>query len=136
MKDQILNPMAVARSANPKNYKPNYGVAQPQEDDDDLSDNPMESEEEEVLAFINNEKQKLRSAKAKQEFFSGMRLQLRVDSIEMRLQIENRPILRFSELNPNWHLKISNICAKIGFVEKDLALQVTLREISITDYFS
>jgi hypothetical protein len=140
MKEQILNPVAVARAANPKNYKPNYGKDKPseleEETDEQHSDSPMESEEEEVLAFIKHEKHKLRSAKAKQDFFSGIRLQLRVDSVEMHLHIENRPILRFSELHPNWHLKISNICTKIGFVEKDLALQVTLREIAITDYFS
>jgi hypothetical protein len=46
-----------------------------------------------------------------------------------------REILEYSEHFPNLHLKISNICLKAGFIEKDVAMQFSVREITAHDYF-
>lgn len=100
-----------------------------------LSDeDSLESETDEIRDFIRNEHSKLRSAQAKAEFFSGIRFQARIDSVEQRIQVENRAIIRDGTIHPNLHFKMSNICFKAGFIEKDLALQITLREIFLSDY--
>lgn len=65
----------------------------PEDDDSDSSDN-LATEQEDITNYIRNEQAKLKSAKAKAEFFSGIRMQTRVDSIEVRLQIDNRAIIR------------------------------------------
>jgi len=45
-----------------------------------------------------------------------------------------REIVRYNELLPNLHFTIANICLKLGFVEKDLAIQTTIKEILLIDY--
>ncbi len=46
-----------------------------------------------------------------------------------------RQILRESEIYPNWHLVLNNICVKVGFNNEDLVLNFSLREIMMTDYY-
>ena len=75
-----------------------------------------ESEEEEDLeVFYRNETAKYRNASAKRGFFSGMRLQLRIDSFQLILNSLQRKILRENEIYPNWHFICNNICLKAGF---------------------
>ena len=43
--------------------------------------------------------------------------------------------MRYNELLPNFHFTVANICLKLGFVEKDVAIQTTIKEISLVDYY-
>ena len=46
-----------------------------------------------------------------------------------------RQIVRNDEIYPNWHVVINNCCLKVGFNSADLALQFSVREVMIIDYF-
>jgi len=46
-----------------------------------------------------------------------------------------RQILRESEIYPNWHLVVNNLCVKVGFNNEDIAIHLSLREIMMTDYY-
>lgn len=61
-------------------------------DESELEESDPESEDEEVFQFIKNESVKLESSKAKAEFFSGIRFQMRLDTFELRLMIPRREI--------------------------------------------
>lgn len=63
-----------------------------------------------------------RSSRAKREFFSGIKLQLRIDTIEFRVNSRIREIIEFNMKNPNLHVKLSNLCFKAGFMGPDLAI--------------
>lgn len=63
-----------------------------------------------------------RSSRAKREFFSGIKLQLRIDTIELRVHSRIREIIEFKMQHPNLHIKLSNICFKAGFMGADLAI--------------
>jgi len=114
----------VARNASLANYKPFFGEEEetPEPVTEGQEETEIHSEDEEVLDFIKHEGVKLRSARAKQEFFDGIKFQVRIDTFEFRLQIPNREIVRYNELLPNFHFTVANICLKLGFVEKDLAI--------------
>lgn len=66
-----------------------------------LSDEEFESsaeEEEDFDEFYKRETAKYRNAAALREFFSGMRFQLRIDSVQFILNSLQRQILREMEL--------------------------------------
>ena len=46
-----------------------------------------------------------------------------------------RQIVRDAETYPNFHFIINNCCLKLLFNNEDLAIQYTVREIMIFDYF-
>jgi hypothetical protein len=76
-----------------------------------------------------------RSSRAKREFFSGCKFQIRMDSVELRIHSTLREIVEFKLVHPNLHIKINNICFKAGFSGPDLAVQFTVREVQVYDYF-
>jgi hypothetical protein len=83
---QIANPVQVARNASLASYKPFFGEEEETPETTEGQEEPeILSEDEEVLDFIKHEGVKLRSAKAKQEFFDGIKFQVRIDTIEFRL---------------------------------------------------
>lgn len=43
--------------------------------------------------------------------------------------------MRETELYPNWHFMANNIVLKAGFNNEDVIVHLTLKEISITDYY-
>ena len=97
---------------------------------DELSD-----EEEDLYETYRKEKAKLRSAQAKREFFSGIKFQMRTDSIQINLNSIKRQIVRDAETYPNLHFVINNMCLKLLFNNEDLAIQNSVREIMIFDYY-
>ena len=58
-----------------------------------------------------------------------------MDSFQLILQSSSRQILRDSEIYPNLHFTVNNICVKAGFDNADIRLQFILREISMVDYY-
>ena len=77
----------------------------------------------------------MRSAKAKRDFFSGIKFSVRIDTVELRLHSNLRDIVKFNEVYPNLHLIIQNICLKMGFQNQDAVVQTTLKEIALIDYY-
>lgn len=94
-----------------------------------------DSEEEDLETLYRKEAAKYRSATAKREFFSGIRFQLRMDSVQLILNSLKRQISRDNEIYPNWHFVTNNICLKAGFNNEDVAVQFSVREIMMTDYY-
>lgn len=60
---------------------------------------------------------------------------MRLDTFEIRLVVPRREIVRYDETYPNWHLVVKGFCIKMGFVNKDQVTQVSLKEVSIVDYY-
>ena len=65
---------------------------------------------------------KLQSSKARAAFFTGVRFQLRLDTLEIRLMVPRREIVYLNEIYPNFHVSVKNLCVKAGFVEESLAV--------------
>ena len=63
-----------------------------------------------------------RSNRAKREFFSGIKFQVRIDTVELRLHSSVREIIHYKTVHPNLHVMVSNICLKVGFTGPDLAI--------------
>lgn len=87
------------------------------------------------MNYIRNEAVKLESSYALSEFLSGIRFQMRLDTFEIRLLVPRREIVRYNEIYPNWHFIMKGLCVKLGFLGKEQVNQVTLKEISIIDYY-
>ena len=60
---------------------------------------------------------------------------MRNDSIQINLNSVCRQIVRNQESYPNMHFVINNCCLKLLFNNEDLAVQYTVKEIMIFDYF-
>lgn len=43
--------------------------------------------------------------------------------------------MRENEIYPNWHFVTNNIVVKAGFNNEDVAVQLSVREIMMTDYY-
>ena len=43
--------------------------------------------------------------------------------------------MREAEIYPNWHFVTNNICVKAGFNNEDVVLQLSVREVTMMDYF-
>ena len=98
---------------------------------------PVSESSEEIENYVKKKLKEAmsRSSRAKREFFTGIKFQIRIDTIEFRVHSSIREIIEFKTLQPNLHVKFSNICLKAGFTGPDLAIQFTIREISAQDYF-
>ena len=62
-------------------------------------------------------------------------MQVRIDSVQLILNSLRRQILRDNEIYPNWHFVTNNICIKAGFNNEDVILQVSVREVTMHDYY-
>ena len=60
---------------------------------------------------------------------------MRIDSFQLILNSLKRQIMRESEIYPNWHFVTNNICVKAGFNNEDVVLQLSVREVTMMDYF-
>ena len=64
-----------------------------------------------------------------------MRIQMRIDSVQLILNSIRRQIQRDNEIYPNWHFVTNNICLKAGFNNEDVVLTFSVREVTMTDYY-
>jgi len=60
---------------------------------------------------------------------------MRIDSFQLILNSLKRQIMREAEIYPNWHFVTNNICVKAGFNNEDVVLQLSVREVTMMDYF-
>lgn len=88
-----------------------------------------------MIEYIKNEAVKMENAFRLGEFANGIRFQMRLDTFEIRLVVPRREVVRYNEVHPNWHLVVKGLCVKMGFVDKNQVTQVTLKEVSIVDYY-
>jgi len=67
-------------------------------------------------------------------FVDGIKLDVRLDTFEVRLLVPRREIVAYNQIYPNWHFIVQGLCYKVGFVDADLKVELALREVAIYDY--
>ena len=141
---RVTDPIKAIKQADPADYveflkneeAPILETVSDKEDDmANLELTESEESEEDLYETYRKEKAKLRSEKAKREFFTGIKFQLRLDSIQVNVNSICRQIVRNAEAYPNLHFVINNCCLKLLFNNEDLAVQFTMKEIMLFDYF-
>ena len=134
----VLPPMVLQdpkRALLVKTNQPSFLQAKPANEEEKSDTESSQSQNLEELVTAKIREAMKRSSRAKREFFSGCKFQLRMDTIEVRVHSAIREIVEYKMVHPNLHAKINNICLKVGFTGPDLVAQFSIREIQVFDYF-